>query len=130
MNFHSQIPVNDINHGYRTAILKKKYLWLLPFYMVSLLISIIKRCAERCALQLYQTSLRNNVSALIHIVRKRHFIYKGLFFFLLISRLQFTLKTSASYLAQGQRFTYFINSQDKIFCVQILHCLHHEISDT
>ena len=24
---------NDINHSYRTAILKKHYLWLLPFYM-------------------------------------------------------------------------------------------------
>ena len=25
---------NDINHGYRAAILKKNSLWLLPFYMV------------------------------------------------------------------------------------------------
>ena len=25
---------NDINHGYRATILKKNYLWLLPFYMV------------------------------------------------------------------------------------------------
>ena len=25
---------NDINHGHRAAILKKKFLWLLPFYMV------------------------------------------------------------------------------------------------
>ena len=25
---------NDINHGYRAAILKKNYLWLLPLYMV------------------------------------------------------------------------------------------------
>ena len=24
---------NDINHAYRAAILKKKCLWLLPFYM-------------------------------------------------------------------------------------------------
>ena len=49
----------DVNHGYRAAILKKNSLWLLPFYMVWLLISIMKRCAERCALQLYQTSLNN-----------------------------------------------------------------------
>ena len=34
MNFPSQIFFNDINHGYRAAILKKNYLWLLPFYMV------------------------------------------------------------------------------------------------
>ena len=24
---------NNINHGYRVALLKKNYLWLLPFYM-------------------------------------------------------------------------------------------------
>ena len=33
MNFPSQIYFNDTNHGYRAAILKKNYLWLLPFYM-------------------------------------------------------------------------------------------------
>ena len=33
MNFPSQIFFNDINHGYRAAILKKSSLWLLPFYM-------------------------------------------------------------------------------------------------
>ena len=25
---------NNINHGYRAAMMKKNYLWLLPFYMV------------------------------------------------------------------------------------------------
>ena len=34
MNFPSQIFFNDINLGYRAAALKKKILWLLPFYMV------------------------------------------------------------------------------------------------
>ena len=33
MNFPSKIFFNDINHGYRAAILKKSSLWLLPFYM-------------------------------------------------------------------------------------------------
>ena len=33
MKFPSQIFFNDINHGYRAAILKKNYLWLLPFYV-------------------------------------------------------------------------------------------------
>ena len=33
MNFPSQIFSNDINLGYRTAILKKNSLRLLPFYM-------------------------------------------------------------------------------------------------
>ena len=34
MNFPSQIFFNDINHGYRAAILKKMFLWLLPFCMI------------------------------------------------------------------------------------------------
>ena len=34
MNFPSQIFFSDINHGYRTVILKKNSLWLLPLYMV------------------------------------------------------------------------------------------------
>ena len=34
MNYPSQIFFNDINHGYRAALLKKDSLWLLPFYMV------------------------------------------------------------------------------------------------
>ena len=33
MNFSPQIFFNDINHGYRVAILKKKSLWLLPLHM-------------------------------------------------------------------------------------------------
>ena len=33
MNFPSQIFFNDINHGYRAAILKKSSLWLLPSYI-------------------------------------------------------------------------------------------------
>ena len=34
MNFPSQISFNDINHGYKAAILKKSCLRLLPSYMV------------------------------------------------------------------------------------------------
>ena len=33
MNFPSQILFNDINHGYRAAILKKDFPWLPPFHM-------------------------------------------------------------------------------------------------
>ena len=33
MNFPSQIFFNNINHGYRAAILTKNYLWLLPFFI-------------------------------------------------------------------------------------------------
>ena len=36
MNFPSQIffnDINDINHGYTAAGLKKSFLWLLPFYV-------------------------------------------------------------------------------------------------
>ena len=56
---------------------------------------------QRCFRDNY---LRNNASVLIHVAHKRHFIYKGPFFFFLVSRLQFTLKTSVSYLAERQRF--------------------------
>ena len=33
MNFSSQIFFNDINHGYKAALLKKNSLWLLSFYI-------------------------------------------------------------------------------------------------
>ena len=65
MNFPLHIFFNDIIQGYRAAILKKKFLWLLASYMVWLLISIMKRCAERCALQLYQTSLRKSKTVIL-----------------------------------------------------------------
>ena len=34
MNFPSLIIFGDINHGYRAAILKMNYLWLLPYEKV------------------------------------------------------------------------------------------------
>ena len=47
---------NDINHGYRATILKKKFFFgCFHFIWLWLFISIMRRCAERCALQLYQT---------------------------------------------------------------------------
>ena len=52
---------NDINHGYRTDVLKKNSFWLLPFYVTVLLIAIVKRCEERCAMQLYRTSINVNL---------------------------------------------------------------------
>ena len=55
MNFLSQIFFNDINHGYRAAILKKSSLWLLLFLWLCLIIATIKRTMPR--LQLYRTSL-------------------------------------------------------------------------
>ena len=55
MNFPSQTFFNDINHGYRAAILKKSSLWLLLFLWLCLIIATIKRTMPR--LQLYRTSL-------------------------------------------------------------------------
>ena len=52
MNFISQILFDHINLGFRAAILKK-FIWLW------LLNSSMKRCPERCAMQLYSTSLSN-----------------------------------------------------------------------
>ena len=47
---------NDINHGYRAAVLKRNSLRLLPFYMAVPTYCYYEKCAERCALQLYRTS--------------------------------------------------------------------------
>ena len=58
MSFPSQIFFNDINYAYRAAILKKNFLFWFYLIWLWLLISIMKRCAERCALQFYQTSLK------------------------------------------------------------------------
>ena len=60
MNFPSQIFFNDINHGYRAAILKKNYLWLLPFYMVVATYFYYEKVHRTMQLQLYQTSLLDN----------------------------------------------------------------------
>ena len=57
MNFSSEVLFNDINHGFRATILKKRSLWLLPFFMAVANIAIMKKCAEQCTLQLYHTSL-------------------------------------------------------------------------
>ena len=56
MNFSSQIFFNDINHGYSAAILKKNFCGCFRFIWLWLLISIMKRSEEQCALQLYHTS--------------------------------------------------------------------------
>ena len=59
MNFPSQMFFNDVNHGYRAAILKKGSLCCFRFIWLWLLIPMIKRCVERCELKLYGTSLKN-----------------------------------------------------------------------
>ena len=56
MNFPSQMFFNDINHGYGVATLKRKYGFFRSLWLW-LLIAIMKRCAEPCALQLHCTSL-------------------------------------------------------------------------
>ena len=33
MNFPLQIFLNDVNHGYKAALLKKSSMWLLPSYL-------------------------------------------------------------------------------------------------
>ena len=56
MNFPSEIFFNNINDGYRAAILKKSSLWLLPFYMAVATYHYYKN-----VLQLYRTSLTNHI---------------------------------------------------------------------
>ena len=65
-NFPSQILFKDINHGYKAALLKKNSLWLLFFVWMWLFIAIMKRCAERCALQFYCTSLKLTSHSILH----------------------------------------------------------------
>ena len=57
MNFPSRIFSNDINPGYRVAVLKKNSLWLLPFYMVVATFFYYEKVSRTIRLQLYQTSL-------------------------------------------------------------------------
>ena len=61
MDFPSYIFFNDINNGYRAATLKKGFCGCFRLIWLLLLIAVIKKWAERCALQLYGTSL-NDVS--------------------------------------------------------------------
>ena len=57
MNFSSQILFNDINHGYRAAVLKKNLCGCFCFIWLWLLTAIMKRCPELCTLQFHCTSL-------------------------------------------------------------------------
>ena len=57
INFLSHIFFDDINHGYRAAILKKSYFGCFHFIWLWVLIAIMKRWEERRPLQLYRTSL-------------------------------------------------------------------------
>ena len=57
MNFSSQIFYNDINHAYRATMFKKKFCGCFRLIWLWLLIVIIKKCTERCALHLYRKSL-------------------------------------------------------------------------
>ena len=47
-------------------LFKEKIYVATSILYVWLLISIMKRCAERCALQLYQTSLRKEINRLLN----------------------------------------------------------------
>ena len=60
MNFPSHVFLKDIDHGHRAAILNKHFCGYFRFIWLWLLISIMKRCAERCTLQLYHNSLTGN----------------------------------------------------------------------
>ena len=52
-----QILFNDINHGYRAAVLKKNLCGCFCFIWLWLLTAIMKRCPELCTLQFHCTSL-------------------------------------------------------------------------
>ena len=58
MNFPSQIFFNDINLDTEQQYWRKIICGCFRFTWMWLFISIMKRCAEWCALQLYHTSLK------------------------------------------------------------------------
>ena len=57
MSFLHRFFSNDINHGYRVAILKKSSLWLLPFCMAVATYYYFEKVRRTCPLQLYRDSL-------------------------------------------------------------------------
>ena len=61
MNFPSLIFFNDINHGYRGAILKKNYLWLFPLNMVVATYFYYEK--------VYRTMRTGNVSNFLNLIR-------------------------------------------------------------
>ena len=60
MSFPSQILFNDINHGSRATILKKKYLWPLPCY-----IAVVTYCY-------YEKVRRTMRTVIISYLLKKH----------------------------------------------------------
>ena len=65
MNFPSQIFFNNINHGYRAAILKKTSLRLLLFYMVVATYCYYEKMRKtmRTAILLYLLNLKKNLES-------------------------------------------------------------------
>ena len=62
MNFPSQLFFNDIKHGYRAAILRKNYVWLLPFYIAVATYFLCKKMHRtmRTAVVSYFLKIKNN----------------------------------------------------------------------
>ena len=54
MNFRSHIFINNINHGYKAALFKKNYLWLISFYM---------DLASYCYYQKMDTTMRTAIAS-------------------------------------------------------------------
>ena len=60
MSFPSQIFLTDINHGYKTALLKKNSLWLLSMYMDVVSYCFYEKGRRRNALLKYFYSFNKN----------------------------------------------------------------------
>ena len=58
MSFPSQIFFNDINHGYRAAILTEKSLWLLPIYLAAATYFYYEKVGRTMRTAIYHTSLK------------------------------------------------------------------------
>ena len=85
MNFPSQIFFNDINHGYRATILKKKSLRLFPFYMVVATLFLLWKGAQNDA---HCICIKPSDYTWEKNVRRRYYFYSGI----TIMELYLTLK--------------------------------------
>ena len=60
VNFFTPDILNDINHGYRAAILKGNYSWLLPFYIAPATQFYFEKLLRLIYTKLHHTSLNED----------------------------------------------------------------------
>ena len=70
MNFPSQILLNDVNHGYREAILKNNSLWVLPFYIAVFTYCYYEKVCRMMCTAIVSYLLKNCLHKLVPLLIK------------------------------------------------------------